>query len=1534
MQNDPDQEAVDTAADMQEMLGNALETFQGGSTETEEGPGLTAADSGAGGGVTSEEVPPASATPAEPALMPSARDASGVLPPTATEPEGDPRLQGIASTINVTPEMVTAFKAENPMFAAMDDATAGQALRDIIASATLESQDLEEARVAAGEPPTVTGSGGVDFAKAYRNHDFKSLFGGIAAGVAKAGFETYDAVNELVLGNEADPSEWRQGVEKYYDNTSGVGGAAAVIAQWGITFVGIGKFAKLAKVPGLAASAGTRTGQVAQAAAKGAAADFLAFDGLQNRLSNIVQEYPALENPVTAYLAASPDDSQAEGRLKNALEGLGIGATLDVVLAGFRALRASRAGDKAGVDAAVDEATAAYDGIAKDPPPPAPGMVRVWHGGIDQPGARWVSTDRRYAEGYRDKFGNDQGKSLWYRDIPETDPRVNNPDPDLAELQGLKQGFHFSFELPEAEARAMSRLGDEVAVAEGAQTGRAPTDVPDVEATPRVADESLESQKAAYFKEGEPLYAELTNARTSLASTRTADDILADIARSDAEEAALDGFRSANDSGIPDFRADDNARISALNELARIVEEAANGSDIAKARLAKLNLTEEVKQKTDRLMKAVLAVNEWAAKPEPGRVVRNGAIVFSDPERAAQAAVREAPEPPTVTRTVEEPARPGIMPSLPREELQAAARAMTQDIIDNPLPASITPDVKQPIPSTFDSLTQADELKALIDATEKEMLVGINGSASAVGRVSIEETQRIAQQLAEDTGQNAGEFFVRMQRDADNIENLSARILAYDQVTRTLAAEVRDMAHAVRSGNPGQFGSMEALKDAFENRLAAYAQVQDWLKGVRSETGRALGIMRHSQALGQGIDVSNIANFGQGLGTAGRNVTVEELAEAVIMSGGNRKMLGRIANPTKYAQVRDALVSLFIKNILSGPTTHLVNILGNVSAALSHPASKIIGGAMHRNTLIMREGIQQYGFMVTESLQALKMAGEAYKRGYNILDPQRSKFHENGIFPEALTASKISGGVVPDDSVTGWLANGAFKAIDAVSTRALSASDEFFKQNLYASELSARAWADGVAQGLQGAELKAYIAEQRAAGFTTAPDVGANTAKIEGNANAEAAFNVARFSTFTQNVKPGGLASSVLYITNKHPELKFAVPFVRVVSNLLEFTGSMTPGIANLMTSYKQAIARGGRDAAVARGRLAIGFSAWTMAMSMAAGGQITGAGPVKSDGSPDYKRRQLLEQTGWKPNSLKIGDTYVNLSRLDPYGLIFNIAATAYDKFQGGMRDDKSWIDIAATMTFALAHTLGERQYLKGMADLMEALNDDTGHTFNRYLANLASSIVVPNFVRQAATVPLDPVMREARGVVESVMKRTPYLSDNLAARRMPWGEKMMLQPQLYNTASEDPLMREYARLLEAGHSGGGEPLPRMRPVPGGKSIDLAKTRVGEETLYDVYGDLIEQPDPSVPPLKQALRELIESDTYKNELIDGPGALKGTRLKAWQTIMSRYRSAAWRKVLELHPEVREQVYEKKQSVADQATAQRRAVEMEAFLDE
>src|SRR5262249_51471335 len=74
-----------------------------------------------------------------------------------------------------------------------------------------------------------------------------------------------------------------------------------------------------------------------------------------------VQSYPALQNPITNYLASKPDDSAAEGRLKNALEGVVMDATLTGALVLVsKSIKMFRAGDIEGANKAASEADAGF----------------------------------------------------------------------------------------------------------------------------------------------------------------------------------------------------------------------------------------------------------------------------------------------------------------------------------------------------------------------------------------------------------------------------------------------------------------------------------------------------------------------------------------------------------------------------------------------------------------------------------------------------------------------------------------------------------------------------------------------------------------------------------------------------------------------------------------------------------------------------------------------------------------------------------------------------------------------------------------------------------------------------------------------------------------------------------------------------------------------------------------------------------------------------------------------------------------------
>lgn len=1230
-----------------------------------------------------------------PAVAPPQQPSQPVAPVPQQDSPLIADLRARASQFPASPEQIAAFKQANPGIAesGYSDAEIGERLSMIMAwQAT--SQPGQQPSQAGGAPPSPPGTPAAPEPRRYSLwNDITGMPRAVASGIVKSGLETYDAVNEIVFQNEANHSQWRQGFERYYSNISGASSVAATIAQWGAAFVGISKFAKAMGV----ARAATRTGQIGQAAVAGAGADFLAFDGHDARLSDLIQNNPILgdqlANPINAYLASNPNDSEAEGRLKHALEGLGIGATVDVVLAGIRAMRARRAGDVAGAEAAQSDAIRRFNELNDAP---------------------------------RDDFN--------VTDVPAATPR---PNPAASVTSG---------------ARATDATGEAVSAPGG-------------------------------------------------------------------------GRGDAGTAGVA----------------------------------------------TDA--------------PPP-------------PQQSA---------PPTLT--------------IDEASVARAADSITSRVSDPELPF-VDPGPRVPTPSTFDSLTHEGDLRAIVDTVEQNILRNIEGSQTARGPIPVQESQRLAQQFAEMTGQEPGIFLQRFARDSDNATSLHARLLAYDHVVRSTAADLRDMALAVRSREPGAFGTQEALEAAFHQRIASYSQMQDWLKGIRSETGRTLALMRHSREAGTHLGDIDAGALARGR-LDGQGDTAAAIADRIISAGANPTLTNAALDPSLWARNRDAVVTLFIRSILSGPVTHLRNLVGNAYATLSHPAHKIIGGALPGgDRKLMAEGMQQYAYIVSEAVHGARMAAEAFKRGHNILDPSVTSLGVP-VHRDALTAQAV--GLNPS-SWSGWMFDSGARLLDAVSTRALTAGDEFFKQVSFAAEVDARAWSRGVQQGLEGDALTVFVARERNAAFQEDFAGLQNVARTDTDIGREA-LDVARGSTFTTPVRPNTVASHILDFTNSYPTTKLVVPFVRVIDNLMRYSASMTPGLANLTQAYRMAIEAGGREAAVAKGRLATGWALWTSAAALAQAGYITGPGPS------DPQQRQALQQTGWKPNAIRVGDTYLSLNGFDPLGLPFNIAGALSEAFQRAESNPEETFDtIAGAMTLAIAQNLTDRHYLRGISDLLKAVTDRDGHIASRYAGNLASTILVPNAVRTITTAN-DPIMREARGFVESLMRRTPGLSEGLAARRMPWGERMTLPSALASTritAEDDPLLFEYGRQIEMGNRGTPEPLPRTKAVPGQRGIDMATFRLNNgRLLYDAYGDLIQRPDPNAPSLRDALTQLIKSPGYKNQLIDGPGTLRGTRLHAMRQIIQRYRTSAWRQILERHPEVYQRAFQARQSVAERASTLRRSLEAE-----
>ena len=84
----------------------------------------------------------------------------------------------------------------------------------------------------------------------------------------------------------------------------------------------------------------TRIEKIAQATAQGAIGDFIAFDENSGRFADVVTQYaPDFANSYLSYLQTNKDDTWYEGRLKNSIEGMGLGLIAEVI---FKTVRLAK----------------------------------------------------------------------------------------------------------------------------------------------------------------------------------------------------------------------------------------------------------------------------------------------------------------------------------------------------------------------------------------------------------------------------------------------------------------------------------------------------------------------------------------------------------------------------------------------------------------------------------------------------------------------------------------------------------------------------------------------------------------------------------------------------------------------------------------------------------------------------------------------------------------------------------------------------------------------------------------------------------------------------------------------------------------------------------------------------------------------------------------------------------------------------------------------------------------------------------------
>lgn len=130
---------------------------------------------------------------------------------------------------------------------------------------------------------------------------------------------------------------------------------------------------------------------------------------------------------------------------------------------------------------------------------------------------------------------------------------------------------------------------------------------------------------------------------------------------------------------------------------------------------------------------------------------------------------------------------------------------------------------------------------------------------------------------------------------------------------------------------------------------------------------------------------------------------------------------------------------------------------------------------------------------------------------------------------------------------------------------------------------------------------------------------------------------------------------------------------------------------------------KGGVERDMALAKISMGSSVIGAFSLLAAEGTITGSGPSrKAD-------REALERTGWRPYSIKVGDSYYSYAGLEPVSALMAIASD-YAQYAKNEPDSSKVEHVFMGAVFGTMEYLKEQPYLQGIGDIARLIQSSGG--------------------------------------------------------------------------------------------------------------------------------------------------------------------------------------------------------------------------------
>jgi len=1383
--------------------------------------------------------------------------------------------------------------------------------------------------------PEVTSIGGFGIAA--------DMIGGAAVGVGNAIEETYDGLQTLAGVDEETIAE-RNLIPEFYKPKTAAGQLTEGASRFLTGFIPANRVLKSVGwnvKPGASTISNTmRVGSRGLTA--GAIADFNVWDPHEGRLSDMLIEFdsPILNNAVTQYLASDPNDTLAEGRLKNVLEGMMIGLPLELFL-GIRSIKKARAAktveeknkiyeeDGKAIQESVEKNTKVQDD-----------EIRLFHGSsksiknLDPDRSLYLTDNADYAKQYTDPNYSAAAKTK--EDFENLDPTIYNVT--------IKKDEVFDTTIPEHK-----KIFDEFDETFGNMSGLTSKGYPDwtdAENLKEFFKEKGYKFKAAIVDEGgggfDPT-TQLPIKNRGLSHVVYDHSIIKEI---NGRNPLTDALRKK--------LVEDNPGINVQALLKKFKKQKEKDKQVKAAHFDDLN-GKPVRPNADGTITVYHRTDVDLAEIEKSKT-------FKSKERD------DVYVSTTKDGAVEGYGKNVIEVRIPQEKLiiddaypsgEVHFRVKIKDINKayfNPVKSEI-----KEIELLFEDLFNIQAFKNSDDMTQtiEDILRTIDDDAKNIltqGRLSNDIAEAIAKQLARDPD----EIMAMMPKITEFSREFPIRLLAHKMMIQMLNKEYIRLAkivdeHTIKYGD--EKISLD-MQDAFKH--FPESAKQDVLDFMTLEEAMRDFIVQLKEQISNSSAALNVGKVKVGPEEA--QFSIDKLLD--IRSRYKHNPLKRAKEaknlkpddvPDKVAEVKahritEGFNALYINSLLSGVVTNVINFGVGFFETFLRPLEQIAGGALTGNQRARALGYNQYIGMMRSFLDIWSAAGKAFWRNQAILDAQSQTI-------DAFRVSKQGKRLDPLDPDYWNITKGTGRytvaqvigRILGLPSNVLTTADELLKQANYRGRIYAELVDGLISSGVEkGSKVWNETLEK---GMKDAFNADGSAA-TKNNPVAEESLKYSRTNLFQDDLANGSWlnwGSSLQRFFNEQPSLRWIAPFIRTPTNLWRHAGDRIPGMG-LATRRMRDLWNSGdpNKRAEVVGRQFFGIAVTTTAVSLANDYVLIneeeskkGANPIRlpkltGRGSRDPDEKQALLAAGWRPYSILTQNddgsySYKQYNRMDPRFFIFGIIAdisyvmdrnpdlTLFDSDQkyNADKDLALLSDLISETMVSIMVNITDKSYTKGISDTIGILTDPKEYKLQRVVGNLIGGAIPFSALRKQMRE--DQNAYDLRGLTDKVLDGLGA-TGSLEYKRDIFGDPIIKdKTTIYSNEGVSSLIQAPYLVGRVGDNLNETPswlnklagleVPLALPDATSLNPDLDLTTYKrvingkEQTALDYWREQISKVEGNDGKIKQGFAALINSDDFK-ESGQGDKDKDGGKEMQVKKLYKQYKDLAKEQMLEKFPEL------------------------------